>query len=428
MLFKMLFKKKSIDNEIQEIEQIESIKDELTDQLANDETLTYFDENNTKEMTLKKIIDETPFLKKYVYDEHVTDINFDGIQLFYKHNKKGLLKAEIQPTLKEVERFIKQIANETNKEFNNSSPTMDTAIGFLRISAVHEVHSLDGASLNIRIARPKLISSILDMTRSKSVSVQKLLEIFMQAELNTIIAGRTGTGKTELQKHMAGFIQQNKSSIVVEDTRDSHIKKLYPNLNIISWLVTDNNTDNPNLMDMSKAVKVGMRNNPDWLIIAETRGKESADMLDAAKTDHAIVSSLHVKRAKNIPSRMISMVRSSPAYSNISDLIVGKEIVEFFPIGIYLEYDYDEEAHEIIRYISEIVIFTDYTKEGTEFKTVYKVNNDYNEKTGEYVLYEEYDALPEFILQHLKNRRIYHLLPDIFKKGAILHEENNKAV
>ena len=383
-----------------------------------------YDENDPLERRFAEIINATNFLNDLVHDDEITDIKYNGTKLLYKHNKKGLQVASYQPEEKEIEQFIKQVTNEVGKEFTNSTPLLNTSIGFLRISAVHKVHSPFGVSLSIRIARPRLVSSIQEMFKVDTYKeeLEQLLSLCMQAELNTIISGRTGTGKTETQKILVGYIQNYKEIIVVEDTNDSHIKRLYPEKNIMSWLVVRNNKENQKLMTMAEAVREGVRHNPDWLIISETRGSEAADMLDAVKTDHALITTLHSKGAKNNPSRLKSMIRTAPSYQQMNDITVGKEIVEFFPIGIHLEYELDEETFEIVRFIREIVVFNDYTEFGAECTYLYKVGNDYNINTQAYEPIEEIGKIPNFLLQQFKNKRLYHLVPKIF-----ISEEGGKA-
>src|SRR5690606_4660651 len=135
-----------------------------------------------------------------------------------------------------------------------------------------------------------------------------------KAESNIIIAGRTGSGKTETQKMLVGSIENDKVIALIEDTRDSHIKTLYPDKFIYSWQ-TLLSEEREKKITMSELVKASLRSNPDWIIISETRGAEAADILDSVKTDHAIITTIHAKGAMNIPARLVPMVRQAPAYS-----------------------------------------------------------------------------------------------------------------
>jgi len=70
------------------------------------------------------------------------------------------------------------------------------------------------------------------------------------------------------------------------------------------------------LLHGSDEVKVALCNNTAWPIIAETRGEVAADVLDRAKTDHAIITTVHAKGAMNILSRLIPKFTQKGAVGN----------------------------------------------------------------------------------------------------------------
>lgn len=367
--------------------------------------------NQEIDQRIQEILKESP-ISNYLEDEGITDINFDGVKLRVQHNIYG---SKVIEDIDEVEmrKLADKIANEKRKNFNVSNPILDTEFGFIRVNAIHRAASPDGLTLSFRISRPRLaVSSISEMTYNNNKEIAQLLDVLIKAECNITIAGRTGSGKTECQKMLVGLIPNDKVIALLEDTRDSHIKKLYPEKIIYSWqtLLSD---EREKKITMSDLVKAALRHNPDWIIISETRGEEAADLLDSVKTDHSIITTLHATGAMNIPSRYIPMIRRSPSYSIMSDLQVGKEIVEFLRFGIYMKYEI--EHGKIVRQFKEIVEFTDYTEKGTEGIYLYRLINEYDEKTGQYRPKEIFNPLSERSIEMLKDKKLYHLLPKRFK-------------
>lgn len=383
---------------------------------------------NEQNERVEAIINQS-FLGKYLKDDGITDIRFNGTTLWLQHNQKPYQMAKEQPTLEDVKRLTKQISDAQRKNITNSDPILDTEIGFLRVNAVHEAVSPDGMTFAIRVSRPNLaihhIEDMLPTIQSDEINeevedalfmerfnnpVESLLKVLMQAGSNLMISGITGTGKTELQKLLIGFIPDNKKINLLEDTRDSHIKTLYPDKDIMSWQ-TLMSEDRQKKITMQDLIRASLRNNPDWVIVAETRGEESADMLDGAKTGHSVITTVHAKEAMLIPSRFIPMIKQSPAYQTIDEVIIGKEITDLFRFGMQLEMDYI--GGKVIRRIKEIVEYTNYTLEGVEGNVLYRQN--IVSENDAYVTKEQLGTLSSRSLSMLQDKRLYHLLPDVFK-------------
>lgn len=389
-----------------------------------------YDKNlEEKEARVTALLD-TSFLAPYLADEHVTDINFDGVKLFLKHNKKGSVAVADRPPLAQVENIFRQIADMQNMEFTINRPILDTEIGFLRVNAVHAAASPEGMTFSLRVSRPRLaVTNIADTLISENEQIRndvaQLLGILVQSGMNIIISGATGTGKTELQKLLVGYMNDDEQIVLIEDTRDSHIKRLYPQKTIKSYQ-TLTASEREHKVTIQDLVKAGLRNFPDWLIVSETRGAEAADMLDAAKTNHSIITTLHATGAMNIPSRLMSMIRQSEAYTRMDDTLIGNEIVEFLPIGIHLEL-LEIEGQGVVRGIKEIVALEGFTTDGPQGTYIYKRANHYDSETQQYKVEEVINALPQRLLKRVEDSKLYHLLPKVFKEegGSLHHVEKN---
>lgn len=398
---------------------------------ATTEVETYF--HYKKENLLPKDLDtyekevnlikSTPFILEYVTQLGITDINFDGTTLFIEDNVYGFRQAEIQPTYEQVNMFLNRVRNVKNKDFDQAHSSMNAVIGYLRINAVHEKNNTTGHSTSIRLARPyKVVNSLkeifADVEESLSEELAQLLGIFVKAKIPIIISGETGSGKTELQKLLIGTVAKKNPNepegmqiIVVEDTPDSHIKQLYPHDCIRSWVTDEQFT-------VEDAVREGMRNNPDIFNIAEIRGIEAGATLDAVKTNHGLISTIHSLGAKDSPSRLMPLIRMSPRYANITDSLLGREIVRFFPINIHMVKERKEidGVMKTVRYPSEIFELTNYsTENGFEGTYLFKSEYEYDDKKSDYFLNRETKPLSSDMIQRIKNERLFHKVPSRFK-------------
>ena len=80
---------------------------------------------------------ETSFLKDLLANENITDISFNGEEIYYKDNLKGRVKSEISISSNEAYSFLRQIANLTDSQFSFTNPILDVSVGRYRINGTH---------------------------------------------------------------------------------------------------------------------------------------------------------------------------------------------------------------------------------------------------------------------------------------------------
>lgn len=347
---------------------------------------------------------ETSFLKEYIEDPFTTDISFNGTELRVQSNKVGRYQPEQQPSEKDVFELGVKIANLQQKEWNNNVPRLNTELDTYRVNFIHRVLSPSGCTFAIRISRPQLVQSkISDMANE---DVEQLLKVLVMAESNIIAAGRTGSGKTEFQKLLAYYFEDYKKVTLLEDTMDSHLKEIYKNKDINSWRVSEE-------IGYKELTREALRNNPDWLIIAETRGSEAYDLLNAALTDHSVITTLHATDAPSIVDRLLWMIGQDYP---ISEVLLGRNIVNAFKFGLHLEMRYAKDKKGVTREMDELVEFTGFSLEkGAEYQYLYKKERKYNSDLNIYELVEIMNPLSENSLRMLESKELIHLVPAVFK-------------
>lgn len=353
---------------------------------------------------------KSSFLKRYLDDENVTDISYDGTTLRIQDNKLGRYVAESQPSYREVYELGKKVANIQGKEWTSNTPLLNTELFHLRVNFVHPVVSPIGCTFAIRVSRPRLVTT--KISDFANADVESLLSTLIEGEYNMVIAGRTGVGKTELQKLLVNHIPNDKKITLIEDTMDSHIKELYPEKDVNSWRTLLEET-RENKVTYHDLIKEGLRNNPDWLIIAETRGAEAYDMLESALTDHAIITTIHARGAKAIPTRILRMIGQR---FDFDERILGQDIVDTLKIGIYLQSEMTK--HGIKRYIREIYEYTGFSNGELRFNPIYQLRRVFDKNTNEYREVLETNLLSDEMIENLTYKKIIHKVPSVFVKGG----------
>ncbi|MCK1995460.1 CpaF/VirB11 family protein [Peribacillus muralis] len=296
-------------------------------------------------------------IEEIIKNPFVTDISYNGTELIIDtNNEKYVFEEDISENY--IVKLIQKFANAVGKEFTPKNPILDAALNNLRINAVHKSQSPFGTTMALRSSKAE---AVLNEGNFKNFAPEYMLEFFeaaIKSRSNIIIAGETGTGKTELQKFLVKDISFDEKIINLEDTVDNYLKELYLEKDIHSWVTSQS-------IGFTELIKAGLRNNPVWMLISETRGKEAYEMLQAVLSGHKIITTLHAVDARAIPKRFINMMKIGYM---IDEESVLSDIYNYFQLGVHIEKT--KINGQVVRYLSEVVEFRPDKTAITVFKQV----------------------------------------------------------
>ena len=165
---------------------------------------------------------ETSFLYPLLKDEEITDISYNGKEIYYLHNKFGRKKSDINVSKDDVVIFVRQIANLSEKQFSYTTPSIDVSEGRYRINAVHpsivRVDNEKSISFSIRIASKE--NRILNSKSFMNAKMKDFLMDCLKKKRSIVIGGPTGSGKTELQKYLLTSLEDNTRVIVIDNVQE----------------------------------------------------------------------------------------------------------------------------------------------------------------------------------------------------------------
>lgn len=275
---------------------------------------------------------ESSFLSPLLQREGITDISYNGESLFYEDASKGRRKSGILVSSEDVGSFLRQIANFCEKQFSYMSPILDVSFGKYRLNAsflsLTRVYDRKSYSFSLRIGR--MGSAVMgDKEFFPGKTKPLLLDALLHGE-SIVIAGETGAGKTELQKYLIMQLPDATRVIVIDNIGELGLCRGDEMIDMTVWAVDENfeGADFPTL------IRNALRNNPDYLIVAEARGGEMLSALNAVMSGHPIITTLHAKDLYSIPHRMARMAQTGDRNLVYEDLLT--DIYHHFGLLVYV--------------------------------------------------------------------------------------------
>lgn len=258
--------------------------------------------------------------------KYITDVKFDSPEAYLE--------------------LIHRFAFVAKENYSFSNPSFDAVLPYLRVNIVGQDLSPHPA-MNIRIISKELRYDkkyLLEkgiMNEEAHDLISKVFPVF-----STMIFGSTGTGKTESMRYNTQFIKKNKDIIMIEDDPETYLDEIYPDHAISMWR-NRKGTNEKNTYDYTYHIRNALRQDPDVIMIQESRGKEALDILDAAFTDHLVSSTLH---GHSVEDGFVRFIKLCQRGLEQDEAYFGSQMSKAFKFGMY--YSRSEITH--VRRLEEL--------------------------------------------------------------------------
>lgn len=286
------------------------------------------------------------WLKPYIDDMNITDINFNGQSLWIDDLTKGRYLDLANSDISFFDNLCYKIANSVNANFNQVHPLVEAELDELRISIIHSSIAKSGHTLSIR-KTPKyqrLERSKMLLDKYVERNVLDFLVKCVKANCNIMVCGLPGAGKTELVKYLMSFINDTQRVITIEDTLELRYHNIYPERDCVALRVNDK-------FSYVDAIKASLRQKPNWMLVSEIRSKEVAYLIESATTGTHLMSTIHAMDASKIPLRMLHMFEKDV----ITNQNILTNIYDVLDIGIRVELIIKDKT--IKRMITQVVYY-----------------------------------------------------------------------
>ena len=206
-----------------------------------------------------------------------------------------------------VMNIIERILSPIGRHIDESTPLVDARLK-------------DGSRVNIIIPPLALCGPCITIRKfaQKALSVENLISFgtldrkmadfvkaCIQARINILVSGGTGSGKTTTLNVLSSFIPENERIVTIEDAAELKLQQTH----VVTLESRPANIEGSGQITIRDLVKNALRMRPDRIIVGEVRSGEALDMLQAMNTGHdGSLTTAHANTPRDALSRLETMV------------------------------------------------------------------------------------------------------------------------
>jgi pilus assembly protein CpaF len=295
--------------DVSKTDEIRQTIEEMYDGMLTQENLILgrADRQRLLEQIVAEILGYGPIEPLLAADD-ITEIMVNGPNSVYIERQGRLEMTEIKFESEDhVARIIDRIVSPLGRRIDESQPYVDARLpDGSRVNAVIPPLSLVGPILTIRkFARIPITAQTLVDFGTLTPEALEFCKACVQAKLNMVISGGTGSGKTTTLNVMSAFIPNDERIITIENAAELQLQQDH----VLVLETRPSNVEGKGEVPMRALVINSLRMRPDRIIVGECRGAEALDMLQAMNTGHdGSMTTAHSNSPRDTLSRLETMV------------------------------------------------------------------------------------------------------------------------
>ena len=241
-------------------------------------------------------------------DPDVSDILVNGLHSVYIERKGRLSRVDIRfRDADHITRIAQRIASNVGRRIDELSPMCDARLeDGSRVNIIGPPLAIDGAAISIRRFR-KGGFTVQELARGGAMhpSMATLLEVATKAQLNVVVAGGTGAGKTTILNALSGNIDPEERVVTLEDAAELNLRQPH----VVRLETRAPSSEHAGEISMRDLLKNALRMRPDRIIVGEVRGPEALEALQAMNTGHpGSMFTVHANNPRDTLSRLEYLV------------------------------------------------------------------------------------------------------------------------
>lgn len=259
------------------------------------------------------------FLSKYLNRDDVEEINVNQ----WKDVKITYSSGEILPAKEHFNSpghavdVIRRLLHKSGMIFDNAQTIV---VGHLnnkvRITVMGDgvIDRDKGLAASIRIVNPRKLT--MKQFVDYGTATEEMMELLSQCYSHGVsmcITGATSSGKTTLMSWILSQVPYHKRIVTIEQgCREFDLTvcdEAGAVLNNVVHLVTRTSDDPRQNIDLIKLLETTLTINPDCIAVAEMKGGESMQAINAANTGHSVITTIHANSCEDTYYRMVTLCK-----------------------------------------------------------------------------------------------------------------------
>ena len=367
------------------------------------------------------------FLTKYLYREDVEEININqwrDVKITYSSGEILPAKEHFNSAGHAVD-VIRRLLHKSGMIFDSAQTIV---VGHLnnriRITVMGDGYMEKGLAASIRIVNPrKLTREQLIEYGTATGEMLDLLAMCYTHGVSMCITGATSSGKTTLMSWILGEVPYHRRVVTIEQgCREFDLTATDEEGNILNnvvHLVTRFSDDPRQNIDMVKLLETTLTINPDCIAVAEMKGGESMQAINAANTGHSVITTIHANSCEDTYYRMVTLCKQEQP--GMDDATLQSLATKAFPIVAFAK-----RLEDNSRRIMEITECETLSDGRHRMRTLYRYHiTDEAEENGSVRLrgyYEKVESLSDGLQRRLREnglslRQQRQLQPE--RKGGV---------
>ncbi|MBD3253015.1 hypothetical protein GF386_04745, partial [Candidatus Pacearchaeota archaeon] len=264
-------------------------------------------------------------IEPLIKDYFIEDIECNGVEtpIYIVHRVYRNMKTNIKyKSIDELSSFVEKLAQRCGRYISYANPLLDGSL--TDGSRVNATYTKDvtsrGPTFTIR-KFTKIPWTPVQLIDKETLCPEMLAYFWILLEFKSsiLISGGTASGKTTLLNAIAFFIPPESRVVSIEDTRELNLPRE-------NWLPSVARTSlgegKVGAVDLFSLLKSSFRQNPDYVIVGEVRGKEAFVLFQGMASGHSSISTMHSDSVDTLVKRLETPpIELSPSLLNTLDAV-----------------------------------------------------------------------------------------------------------